>query len=194
MVDTKSALREVESQSAEIVDRVDFIRDNAGVKPFAGERATLRELLEVVSHSKGDFEDFAEWHVPIYIGRCVIEELQGHWSVEARKSIATFGQAYVDGFGNIDHENLYLSYLHLNDESDLRRIEGLWKQSRHAHGLRQRFQTEFGSLAGGSVSRKEVEARCVELGILPKSPMRFKVEKTRVTKYSKELGIQLTKG
>ena len=123
-----SALREIESQSAEIIDHIEFIRDNSGVEPFAGDRATLRELLELVTQSQGEFRDFADSHVPIYIGRCIIDELKGHWSIESRKRMAMFGNAYVNGFGNIDFENLYLPFLHLSEKADIKMIEDLWKQ------------------------------------------------------------------
>lgn len=190
MINT-SSLRDIERQSAEIIASIDFIRDNVGLKPFAADRATLRELLELVRSSRKEFIEFVHWHVPIYIGRCIIDELKGHWSIENQKRMAMFGKPYVDGFGNIGYENLYLPSLMLTSDEDIYRIEALWNQCRRANELRERFRKEFSSLSGQIASKNEIEKRCIDLGILPSTPMRFKVDRARVNQYSKELNITL---
>jgi hypothetical protein len=190
---TTVMLREIEKQSEGIIEHVDFLRDNAGVAPFAGDRATTEELLAVVTHSTGELREAAEWHVPIYVGRCFIEELHGHWSVETTKRSAMYGKAYVDGFGNIGYENLYLPYLAVTEHKDISRIDRLWKQSRRAYEIREQFQAEFDSLSGTTAIREDIEDRCIELGILPKTPMRFKVDRARVPLYCREMQIRLKK-
>ncbi len=190
----KSFLKEIEKQSDEVLDQIDFIRDNIGLPPFTSERATPEELLQLITNSVGEFKEAAEWHVPIYIGRCFIDELQGHWYIESKKQLAMYGKPYVNGFGNIGYENLYLPQLMVTDREDVNRIKRLWKQSRRAYDIRERFRKEFEPLSGTIAIREDIETRCMELGLLPKSSIRFKVDRARVPLYCKDLKIKLKKG
>ena len=188
---TESFLDEIRKQSEEIYELVDFIRQHTTVPAFESGRASLEELLAVYLGSEEEMRDFAEWHIPIYIGKCLIDDLGAYWSLEKRKHLAMFGQVYVDGFGNIDWENIYLSQLKLRCENDLKRIRRLLGQAQRAHGYLQLFIETFGSMAGSTLHRAEVEEKCLELGILPKNRCRFRVDRKRVTKYARALKIKL---
>lgn len=190
----KAYLKEIEEQSGAILDHIEFIRENAGLPPFKEGRATTEELFALVAGATGEFSDFAEYHVPIYIGRCIVDELDGRWFIEDKKHLVMYGKPYVGGFGNIGYENAYLPYLTITERRDIKRIDRLREQYRRAHRLRERFRSEFGHLSGSAVNRKDIETRCVELGILPSGKIRFRVDRARVPLYCRELKIKLKKG
>ena len=118
-----TTLIEIREQSGNIHEHIDFIRDNARLPHFAGSVATPAELLTLIQASEAEFVTFAEHHVPIYLGCCLIDEFSGHWSVEDKPSMVMFGQPYVDGLGNIGYENIYLPMLQLRDDRDVKRFD-----------------------------------------------------------------------
>lgn len=189
-----ATLREINEQSAGIHEHIDFIRDNAGLPRFESDIATPTELLELTRTSEGEFAMFAEHHVPIYLGCCLIEEFKGHWSVEDNPKMAMFGQPYVDGFGNVGYENVYLRLLKLQSEEDARRFARLRSSCRRAYDLRAKFTEVFSHLSGTSVLRSDLEKQCIELHVLPKGKETGQVWRERVTQYSKLLGIEIQRG
>ncbi len=185
-----ATLREINEQSADIYEHIDFIRENVGLPPFVSEIATPTELLELTRASEGEFAKFAEHHVPIYLGRCLIEEFEGHWSIEENRRMAAFGQPYVDGFGNVEYENIYLPSLRLQNEEDTRRFARFRLSCRRAYDLRASFTEVFSHLSGTSILRSELERQCEELNVLPKGCEVEYVWRQRVTKYAKLLKIK----
>lgn len=187
-------LREINKQSADIHQHIEFIRDNAGLPPFRSRIATAAELLTLIRASETEFVLFAQHHVPIYLGQCLIDEFAAHWSVEDNPSMAMFGQPYVDGFGNIDYENVYLSQLTLENEDGVRRFEYLRATCRRAFDLRANFTATFAHLAGSSILRSDLEQKCVSLKVLPKNREAGPVWRQRVTKYAQLLNIHIKRG
>jgi len=189
-----STLREINEQSANIHGHIDFIRDNARLPPFTSQVATPAELLELIRASESEFVLFAEHHVPIYLGRCLIDEFDGHWSVEDKPSMAMFGEPYVDGFGNIGYENIYLPSLELHSEEAAKRFDQFRKSCRRAFDLRTKFVETFSDLSGSSILRSKLEKQCVDLNVLPMGSEAPSVWRERVTKYAKMLKIKLRRG
>ena len=189
-----ATLQEINEQSANIHEHIDFIRDNARLPPFKSQIATPAELLELIRASEAEFVLFAKHHVPIYLGRCLIDEFDGHWSVEDKPSMVMFGEPYVDGFGNIGYENIYLPLLELRSEEDANRFERFRKSCRRAFDLRARFVETFSDLSGASILRSELEKKCVDLNVLPKGSEAPSVWRERVTNYAKMLKIKLRRG
>lgn len=187
-------MSEINEQSANIQDQIDFIRDNAGLPPFDADFATPSELLELTRKSKGEFVDFAEHHVPIYLGQRLINEFDGHWSIEDNPRMAMFGKPYVDGFGNIGYENIYLPLLKLENEEDAKRFERFRQICRRAYDLREGFTEAFSRLTGASIRRSELENECVELNVLPKGREVERVWRQRVNQYAKLLKIKINRG
>lgn len=189
-----TTLSEINAQSANVYEHIDFIRDNAGLPQFDCDFATPSELLELTRKSKGEFVEFAEHHVPIYLGQRLIDEFDGHWSVEGNPKMAMFGKLYVDGFGNIGYENIYLPMLRLENEEDCKRFERFRQSCRRAYDLRERFTAVFSRLAGASILRSELENECVELNVLPKGREVERVWRQRVNEYAKLLKIKIVRG
>lgn len=189
-----ATLREINSQSANIHEHNDFIRDNANMPAFASRSATPSELLELIHTSKAEFALFAEHHVPIYLGQRLIDEFNGHWSVEENPRLVMFGKPYVDGFGNIGHENIYLPLLKLENEEDVERFGRFRASCQRASVLCARFRESFSHLAGTSIPRSELERQCVDLNVLPKGREVQSVWRERMTKYAKILDIKIQRG
>lgn len=189
-----ATLREITEQSANIHEHIDFIRDNARLPEFACDIATPAELLELIRASEAEFVLFAEHHVPIYLGQCLIDEFGGHWSVEENPRMVMFGKPYVDGFGNIGYENIYLPLLKLKNEEDIKRFERFRASCRRAFNLRARFVETFSHLAGTSILRSALEQQCVDSDVLPKGFEVDHVWRQRVTKYAKDLKIRIKRG
>jgi len=188
-------LSEIKNQAKEIYSHIDFLRENAGRPPFQDKSASLSELIELRKNLTDDLKEAADWHIPIYIGQSIIDELDGCWEIDKRKSSAMLGKVYVGGFGNIEYENIYLWQLTLQNNEDLKRINKLIKQAHKAYGLLDKFKKEFHIFEGISLSKTEIENKCIKVGILPdpqKYKMQYKVEKKRVVNYSKILKIELT--
>lgn len=188
------SLDAVHEVSANIDEHIEFIRKNAGLPPFAGETATPAELLAMVHNSEGEFIEFAEYHVPIYLGCQLIAEFDGHWSIEDNTNMAMFGEPFVDGFGNIKHENVYLRQLRLRDFQDAKVFDRLQSDCQRAYDLRAKFTETFSDLAGTSILRSELERRCLDLDVLPRKGEVMHVWRTRVTKYARLVNIKIKRG
>jgi hypothetical protein len=187
-------LREINEQAANIHEHIEFIRENARLPPFASDVATSAELLELIRASEAEFVLFAEHHVPIYLGQCLIDEFEGHWSVEQNPRILMFGRPYVDGFGNIGYENIYLPMLKLQSEEDAKRFDRFRASCRRACDLRAKFTSAFSRLAGTSILRSELEQQCADLNVLPKGFEVERVWRERVATYAKMLKIKVQRG
>jgi len=173
---------------------IDFIRENAGVAPFANSVATPTELLGVLHASEGEFIEFAKHQIPIYLGQSLIDEFDGHWSIEKRPNMAMFGVPYVDGFGNIGYEDIHLPLLSVDDESIIERFERFRVTCRKASRLLPQFTDVFGHLSRSEILRSEFEKHCVENDVLPRGLEAEHVWRSRVTKYAKLLKIKIKRG
>lgn len=189
-----ATLREINEQSAKIHEHIDFIRDNARLPPFVSDVATPGELLKLIRASEAEFVLFAEHHVPIYLGRRLIDEFDGHWSVEDNPRMLMFGKPYVDGFGNIGYENIYLPLLKLKNDDDVKRFARFRASCRRAFDLRAKFTETFSHLAGFTILRSELEQQCIDRNVLPRGQEVERVWRERVTKYAKMLKITLQRG
>ena len=185
-------LREIEGQSTGIHENIEFLRENARLPPFANPLATPSELLALIRASEYEFIKFAKHQVPIYLGCKLIEEFKAHWSVERLQSMAMFGQPYIDGFGNIEYENIYLPMLRLEDDSDIIRFNRFRTSCRRASNLLAQFTETFSSLANSSILRSDLEEQC--RSILPKNRESKQVWRSRITKYAKLLKIKIKRG
>jgi len=146
----------------------------------------------IIKALDGELLEAAQFHIPVYLGCCLIDEFGGHWNVEGNPRMAMFGQPYVDGFGNIEYENIHLHALELNTEEDARRFELYRKRCRRAFDLRTRFIESFSHLSGSSILRSDFEQQCLE--VLPRGRETKHVWRTRITKYAKLLKIKLKRG
>lgn len=187
-----ATLAEIEKQSSGIHEQIDFIRDNARLPAFDGPVATPAELLAMIKASEHEFVDFAKHHVPIYLGCCLIDEFKAHWSVEEQPSMLMYGQPFVDGFGNVGYENIYLPMLILEDDRDIKRFDRFRASCRRASNLLAKFTEKFSVLSGSSMLRSELEEQC--LSILPKGHEANYVWRSRITKYAKQLKIKIKRG
>ena len=187
-------LQELLDQSGRVHENVDFIRENAGIRPFSQSLATPAELLAVLHASEGEFVELAKHHMPIYLGQALIEEFDGHWSIEKRPSMAMFGVPYVDGFGNIDYEDIHLPLLNVDDDSIVERFERFRGTCRKASRLLSQFKQAFGDLARSEILRSELEKHCIDRDVLPRGFEAEYVWRSRVTKYAKLLKIKIKRG
>jgi len=185
-------LTEIRKQSASIHEHIEFIRENAGLPPFASSVAAPAELLTMVKAAENEFVDFAKNYVPVYLGCCLIDQFKAHWSVEEKPCMAMFGQPFVDGFGNIEYENIYLPMLRLENNHDVKRFERFRASCQRASDLFAKFTETFSNLSGSIILRSELEEQCFR--VIPKGCEAKHVWRTRITKYAKLLKIKIKHG